>query len=258
MRRTYPGSGCKSVNAGEQNEQRRGYGAWGGGSSCYIKRVVWRPPPPQKETTLCRSWSYSRLSWVSLWGQRECSSAKSQAKALGRDGLDSFERQHRSPSLLAPNEWWGSKPVRGGRKNWETSVRTLAFVSRVVGAAWTEHVCRKGRSGLPDQRTEEGSWAKRTRDALLRVQEEVSVDVEDRLPPEQLRTRTDIKGTSHRAGENTQRERLCVGQSTGEGPTAAEAVLRPVTGRCRHSRVLLRRLESITPPNLPSRKTCRY
>lgn len=118
-------------------------------------------------------------------------------------------------------------------------------MSRVVRAAWTEHVCQvvpqKGRPGLPDQRTEEGSWAKRTRDALLRVQEEVSVDVEDRLPPERLRMRTDIKGTSHRAGENIQKERLCVGQSAGEGPTAAEAVLRPVTGRCRHSRVLLRR-----------------
>lgn len=122
--------------------KERGCGAWGGGSSCYIKKVVWRPPPPQKETTLCRSWSYYRLSWVGLWGQREYSSAKSQAKALGRDGLDNFERQHRSPSLLAPDEWWGSRPVRGGRRNWETSVRTLASVSRAVGAAWSELVCQ--------------------------------------------------------------------------------------------------------------------
>ena len=45
-----------------------------------------------------------------------------------------------------------------------------------------------------------------TRDALPSIQDEVSVDAEDRLPPERLGTRTDIKGTSHCVAENVQRE----------------------------------------------------
>ena len=51
------------------------------------------------------------------------------------------------------------------------------------------------------------------------------MDVGERLPPEQLGTRTDIKGTGHCAGKKNQKERPCLGQSAGEGLLVAEAVL---------------------------------